>query len=127
MSNCILECTVALVDPEPDSIDLLRYAIKSGLPRTQISEPKSGEALLESFSRSRPDAIVTRQKLLGKLDGIALVQALRAAGYVGPVIMISNSPELESRALGAGATEFLPYDRWSELPVRLTALISGPE
>ena len=125
MSICISEFSIALIDDQPDSLDLLRYAIKSRLPRTRISAPKSGEIFLQNFSQERPDAVVTRQKLIGNLNGLSLIRTLRQRGFLGPIIMITNSPELEAEAFVVGASDFLTFDRWSELPRRLETLLSG--
>src|SRR3981189_211364 len=53
-------------------------------------------------------AIVDR--MLPKLDGLALVQSLRATGRKMPVLILSASPDVDDRITGprAGARDRLP-------------------
>ena len=111
--------TVALVDDQPDARELLSYALKASFPRIQLLEPQSPGWLLDHLKSLALEAVVTRYKLFGGMDGLLFSALLRSAGFSGPIIMVSNSEEIAAQALAAGISEFLSFSRWSELPSRL--------
>lgn len=119
MKNLVPDWTVAIVDDQPDARELLAYALKTTFPCIQILEPSSPGWLLDHFKQLPLAAVVTRYKLFGETDGLLFSALLRSGGFNGPIIMISNSEEIANKTNAAGITEFLSFDRWSELPARL--------
>jgi two-component system OmpR family response regulator len=74
------------------------------------------------------DAIIV-DRMLPKLDGLALIQALRASGITTPTIVLSALDKVEDKVKGlkAGADDYLakPF-AFAELMARLEALARRP-
>ncbi|HEY9154759.1 MAG TPA: response regulator [Opitutaceae bacterium] len=119
MKNLACDWTVAIVDDQPDARELLTYALRATYPRIQIMEPNSPGWLLDHLHERPVEAVVTRYKLFGGMDGLLFSALLRSAGFSGPIIMVSNSEEIANQIDAAGINEFISFERWSELPTRL--------
>jgi two-component system, OmpR family, response regulator len=90
----------------------------------EIDLAPNGQAALESCRHARFDAIVL-DRMLPDLSGVAVIEGLRHAGAVPPVLMLSALGSVEDRVEGlvAGADDYLakPFDM-SELSARLVAI-----
>lgn len=87
-------------------------ALLEGLPGVEVViEASDGEALLAALPGSEVSAILSDIRMPG-LDGIAMLERLRAAGDATPVILLTTFDEddLALRAAAAGAQGFLLKD-----------------
>ncbi len=110
--------TVLLADDDADLLELLRlYLSSAGLRVHACTDP--GEAL-QMVKRTRPDAALLDLNL-GSADGATLAAQMRAAGFTGPIVLLSASP-LEGNAMPVSAA---PYDaRWLK-PISRARLLEG--
>ncbi|HEU5080485.1 MAG TPA: response regulator [Opitutaceae bacterium] len=125
MNSSPSEWTIALIDDKPDSQELISYAIKSTFPSIKLNAHASARDFINGFTKNRPTAVVTRQRLFGDMDGLSLARLLRSTGFPGPIVMITNAEELKNEAEKAGVNVFLSFDRWAELPSRLGSAINS--
>ena len=116
-----------LLSNQPESNELISYALHAAFPSIRLIEAQSAQWLLDHFDSIPLTAVITSHKLYGELNGLALAGKLRAREFTKPILMLSNSEEVAARAKNEGVDEFLSFERWSELPVRLAALITGVE
>jgi CheY-like chemotaxis protein len=74
-----------------------------------VEEVGDGEEALARLLETQVDLIVTDCQM-PRMDGIALVTALRASGNKTPVIMLSgqDDPQLVVRAIRAGVNNYVP-------------------
>jgi CheY-like chemotaxis protein len=74
-----------------------------------VEEVGDGEEALSRLEKTQVDLIVTDCQM-PRMDGIALVTALRARGDATPVIMLSgqDDPQLVVRAIRAGVNNYVP-------------------
>jgi CheY-like chemotaxis protein len=74
-----------------------------------VEEVGDGEEALARLQETQVDLIVTDCQM-PRMDGIALVTALRAGGNTTPVIMLSgqDDPQLVVRAIRAGVNNYVP-------------------
>ncbi len=79
----------------------------------EVATAADGLAALEAFERLRDEvAAVVTDAVMPRLGGVELARRLRAAGFTGPVAVLSGYPLGEERE-GAEA----PVDRWLSKPV----------
>ncbi len=80
----------------------------------------SGEALLADARAEDPACVVADYRMQG-LDGIALLDALRARGWNGPAVLVTGfrSPDIVARATAAG------YGAVFEKPLRERSLVEA--
>jgi DNA-binding response OmpR family regulator len=111
--------------------DKVRRALVRGLEGEghEVASESDGEAGLARAVRE-PFDIVVLDYLLPGLDGVAVLEAMRAAGVRAPTLMLTALGALEDRVRGldAGADDYLvkPF-AWAELLARLRALLRrGP-
>ncbi len=118
-----------------DDADNARF-LADGLRQAGHTADRATDGIegLYMASEASFDALVV-DRMLPKLDGLALVQALRSAGNRTPVLILSALSQVEDRVRGlqAGGDDYLtkPY-AFSELLARLEALrrrkdATGPE
>lgn len=92
----------------------------------QVSDGKHG--LLKASTENYDALIVDR--MLPELDGLSIVQTLRAAGNKTPILFLSALAEVDDRVSGlrAGGDDYLtkPF-AFSELLARLEALLRRPQ
>jgi two-component system chemotaxis response regulator CheY len=76
---------------------------------SNVEEVSDGQEALDRLREIRVDLIITDCHM-PRVDGIALVTALRAAGDKTPVIMLSgeHEPALIVRAVKAGVNNYIP-------------------
>jgi CheY-like chemotaxis protein len=76
---------------------------------TSVTEVGDGDEALAALVAARVDLIIT-DCIMPRMDGIALVTALRARGDQTPVIMLSGQedPHVVVRAIRAGVNNYIP-------------------
>jgi len=74
-----------------------------------ISEVGDGQEALAALTSTQVDLIIT-DCIMPRMDGVALVTALRARGDKTPVIMLSgqDDPHVVVRAIRAGVNNYIP-------------------
>ncbi len=103
-------------DDETDRLIVRLFLEQAGF---QVLESSSAEEGLEACARTRPDLMLI-DGLLPGMDGIQMVQALRAIPEYRdtPILVLSGleEPQWPARALAAGATGFiLKSNNWDTL------------
>lgn len=100
--------------------------VSEGFEVRTASDGQSADATLASGSTSLAVDIVILDWALPDLDGVTLIQQLRARGQCVPVLMITGRNAIEDRvhALESGADDYLvkPF-AFAELLARVRALI----
>jgi diguanylate cyclase (GGDEF)-like protein/PAS domain S-box-containing protein len=95
--------TVLMVDSQPASRAALRRGLRDR--RHKVAQAHSGAAALRTLKKRMPDVVILDHLMPG-LNGIETAPRLRAAGYAGPIVLLSGSaPD------GADAARF-PLDVW---------------
>jgi two-component system OmpR family response regulator len=118
---------VLLIEDDVDAADYLVKGLKeSGHQVEHAADGKTGllKAAAESF-----DALIV-DRMLPELDGLSLVQHLRATGNATPVLFLSALGEVDDRVKGlrAGGDDYLvkPY-AFAELLARVETLGRRPQ
>lgn len=118
-----MELSLLLIEDEPEFADYLRRGLMYEGYRVQLAS--SAEAALEQLRRGVPDALLLDVMLPG-MDGMAACRRFRAAGYGGPLLMLTARDGVHDRISGldAGADDYLvkPFV-FDELLARLRALL----
>jgi two-component system response regulator MprA len=106
-------------------------AVRDSLSRTlrfqgyDVNVAEDGIAGLEAITDHEPDAVIL-DVMMPRLDGLATCRALRAAGQLLPVLMLTAKDSVGDRVAGldAGADDYLvkPF-ALQELLARLRALL----
>lgn len=113
---------ILIVDDQAEIRRLVRYALEGGA--YVLFEAANGAAAMQVTKAIKPDLILLDQSMPGAMDGLAVLQALRAdpeLNHVLVVMLTGNQGEQDKRAaLEAGANYFLtkPFT-----PVRLGELV----
>ncbi len=107
----------------------VRAAIEHVLSYSQyrVVSAKTAEEALKLLNRGFYDLILTDVKLPG-IDGVELTRQARRLNPRTPVLVVSGvpDPDLEARALGAGATLFLRKPLGAqELQGTVAAILEG--
>ena len=87
----------------------------------------TGAAALEAVERERPAVVLTDLRM-PVMDGLALVEALRARHPLVPVVLMTahGSEEVALRALQRGATSYVPKRRLAQdLPATLDQVLAA--
>jgi len=98
---------VLVVDDSPTQAATLRFLLEdSGF---EVVVAGDGLAALASMREKRPDLVVTDLQM-PRMDGLALVEAIRDESPAVPVILITahGSEEIAARALRSGAASYVP-------------------
>jgi signal transduction histidine kinase/CheY-like chemotaxis protein len=90
----------------------------------EVALARSGAEALEVVG-SGFDLVLTDHDM-PEMDGVALVQAVRAQGFAGPVVMLSSNPGAVPAGVDLAAVLQKPVLR-ADLYRRLAALTQGPE
>ncbi|QOL49115.1 diguanylate cyclase [Massilia litorea] len=106
-SELALNGRILVVDDAMENIQILHAALQD---EHEVLFALDGSKALALAASQRPDLILLDAVMPG-VDGYAVLQALRAAPETGdtPVIFVTalSSPEDETRALDAGAADFI--------------------
>ena len=110
-------CTVMVVDDEPDIRHLLRITLE--LAGYGVVEAAHGEAALEQVRRSPPQIVLTDQ-MMPRMNGGELIERLRAEETTKaiPIVMLSGTRAAQARADAADAVLGKPFD-----PTELIVLV----
>ena len=113
-------CTVMVVDDEPDMRHLLRITLE--LAGYGVVEAAHGEAALEQVRRSPPQIVLTDQ-MMPRMNGGELIERLRAEESTKaiPIVMISGTRGAQAGIDAADAVLRKPFDP-SELIVLVDRL-----
>ncbi|MBO9359795.1 MAG: response regulator transcription factor [Thermomicrobium sp.] len=118
---------VLVVDDDTRLVEMLRRTLS--YEGFTVSVAQSGDEALRLVAERRPDLIVLDWLLPG-MDGLAVVQRLRAAGDGTPILMLTARDAVEDRVLGldSGADDYLvkPFAP-AELLARIRALLRRVE
>jgi DNA-binding response OmpR family regulator len=110
---------VLLVDDDPEICRFLTMLLE--LEGFEPVCATSADDALAAAAQDAPAAVLV-DVAMPEVDGLELCRRLRARGLTAPILVVSARPgeELQQRALGAGADEFIrkPFDN-SELVARL--------
>ncbi|MCX6857139.1 MAG: response regulator transcription factor [Verrucomicrobia bacterium] len=112
-----------IIEDEPKTAALLREALTQ--QEFEVVCAFDGESGLACALTQPWDALLV-DIMLPKRDGLSVVRALRSAGKLTPVIMLSARGDVEQRVEGldAGADDYLPKPfAMSELLARLRSLV----
>lgn len=117
---------VLVVDDEPNIVTSLRFLM--GQAGFETAEAGDGEAALVEVERFRPDLVLLDANL-PRLDGFAVCQALRAAGWsdLRIVMLTAKGREAEvAKGLAVGADAYVtkPFST-RELVDQVTRLIGA--
>ncbi|HMI84066.1 MAG TPA: response regulator [Polyangiaceae bacterium] len=111
-----------LVDDDPGILDALVVALEN---KYELSVAQDGEQGLRELDRGLFDAIVL-DLMMPVLDGASMMRELSRRGIAIPVLVVSASNDLESRASALGAAGCIqkPFDL-EQLEQKLGVII-GP-
>jgi two-component system, response regulator, stage 0 sporulation protein F len=100
---------IVLVDDEIAVLAFLEHIMAELAPNYQLLSVVNGAAALALIAQ-RPVALVITDLRMPDMDGVALTAAIRAVTPLCPIILMTGypSPEIQQRALAAGADFFLP-------------------
>ena len=114
---------VLVVDDEPTLTDLLSMALR--YEGWEVRTAGEGRAALTLAREFRPDAIVL-DIMLPDIDGLQVLQRVRADGYETPVLFLTAKDSLDDRIAGltAGGDDYVtkPFSL-EEVIARLRAII----
>lgn len=105
--------TILTVDDSPSIRQMLAYVLTSN--GYKVIEAEDGEQGLERARSSQADLVLTDQNM-PKMDGIALIKALRSLPNYRkvPIMMLTteSSPTIKQQGRDAGATGWMvkPFD-----------------
>jgi DNA-binding response OmpR family regulator len=92
-----------------------------------VTPLRDGRELLVTVAEQRPDLILIDLGLPG-VDGLTLVEELRAQGITVPIVVLTayDMPHLHATVRGTGANDLVqkPYDQ-EDLIVRMRRLIAA--
>ena len=114
---------VLLVEDEPHAAHLLAKGLRE--QAYAVDHAADGDTALFKFETTAYDAVILDVMLPGR-DGFSVCRAIRAAGSVVPILMLTARDEVDSRIAGldCGADDYMvkPFD-FGELVARLRALL----
>ena len=113
---------VLIVEDDDTARDFLARALREA--GHKVDTAADGVDGLHQASSHAPDVLIV-DRMLPKLDGLALISSLRATGHRTPVLILSAMGEVDDRITGlrAGGDDYLtkPY-HLAELLARIDAL-----
>ncbi len=115
---------VLVVEDSPDQALLIAALLESAGHATRVAE--DGAAALEHIGEVRPDLVVTDLVMPG-MDGIELVEAVRARHPDLPVVLVTafGSGEIAVKALKKGAASYVPKQRLvDDLPTTVESVLA---
>jgi DNA-binding NtrC family response regulator len=110
---------ILVVDDESEMADSVRLILRrAGHEAVVESDPRRA---LELAMAERPDLVITDLRM-APMDGLGLIEALRARQYAGPVVVLTGYASVDSavEAMRRGATDYLakPFERaldWGQM------------
>lgn len=114
---------ILVVEDDRATADAIANELRANGHRVDIAG--TGAEALALAQATPPDAL-TLDRLLPDMEGLAVLAALRQAGIVGPILMVSALGDVDQRIAGlrAGGDDYLikPFSP-SELAVRIEVLL----
>lgn len=114
---------ILVVEDDRATADAIANELRANGHRVDIAGT-GGEAL--ALAQATPPDALTLDRLLPDMEGLAVLAALRQAGIVGPILMVSALGDVDQRIAGlrAGGDDYLikPFSP-SELAVRIEVLL----
>jgi CheY-like chemotaxis protein len=100
--------TILIVDDEPSDVELARRCLRY-IEGSRLLEAGSAEEALTLVAAEEPDLVLTDLRMPG-MDGLELVQTLRARRPLVPVVLMTShgSERAAAAALKAGAASYVP-------------------
>lgn len=96
-----------IIADDTDSIrGIVARVVARMYPAVRISAVTDGQDALDIFQSEGADLLITNNDM-PRLDGITLVQRMRAISATLPIIMISGNANLAPTAMAAGVTRFV--------------------
>src|SRR5215208_2703435 len=92
------DCTVLIVDDEPNIVEVVSAYLQRELYK--VVTAADGEEALRMISQHAPDLIVL-DVMLPKLDGLEVCRRVRATSQV-PIVMLTAKDEESDKVLGLG-------------------------
>jgi len=98
---------IAIADDDPDSLELLRLALRS--PKTEISEAADGAELVQLLGEDGPFDLIVTDIHMPWMEGLQVLRAARAAEVKTPVLVITGMarPDLQAKVDGIGNAKLL--------------------
>ena len=97
---------ILIVDDDNSQRTLMRLLVLLSYPTAIVAEAPDGQTALTSYEADGADLIITDIQM-PILDGIALINAVRARNRALPIIVVSGTSDGEALACGAGASRYL--------------------
>ena len=100
---------VMIVDDDPEMRQVLSRLLSSSGGFETVHEVADGDEALARLAEVQVDLVIT-DCIMPRMDGVALVTAMRGRGDQTPVIMISGQedPHVVVRAIRAGVNNYVP-------------------
>jgi len=98
---------IAIADDDPDSLALLRLALRS--PVTEICEATNGVELVQLLLENAPFDLVVTDLLMPWIEGLAVLRSARVAEDMTPVLLITGlrRPDLDATVERLGHAKLL--------------------
>ena len=123
-----MKIKIAIADDHQLFMDGIKLILAKELDIEIISEASNGLELIKNIENGTVPNVIITDIRMPVMDGIEMVQKLRAQGTETPVLMLTtfDDSELFSRSLDAGANGFLLKDVSLEKLVHsIESLVSG--
>lgn len=112
-----------VVDDDEHKRALIVHQLGRQFERAVLFQCASGAEAIEHLKTNAVDAIVTDHSM-HPVNGIELIQWVRARTKELPILMVTGHPEIEAEALKAGATKVITFDRFREVGPLLSELLN---
>jgi CheY-like chemotaxis protein len=98
---------ILYVEDNPANLFLVQRIAR--MDNHEVINYTNGETAIERFERDRPDLVLMDLQLEGKMTGLDVVKALRAAGHQIPIIAVTAYAMMgdKERCLEAGCTAYI--------------------
>jgi DNA-binding NtrC family response regulator len=98
---------IVVVDDEPEMAESVKLILQRAGHEVHVES--DGRKAVDLASSERPDLVVTDLQMPG-LDGLGLIDQLKARQFPGPVIVLTGYATVDSavEAMRRGATDYLP-------------------
>jgi CheY-like chemotaxis protein len=98
----LLPVRILVTDDDADALASMCDVLRSALPGVEVLGARSAHQALASLQQERPDVVVADYKM-PRMDGLRLVEELRRAAPLLPIVMVTAfaGPDVDS-AVAAG-------------------------
>ncbi|MDB6067959.1 MAG: response regulator receiver protein [Pedosphaera sp.] len=108
-TRCVVrtpDVQILIAEDDKDSRFLMRRVIQKSFPQAIITEMSDGESVLKRFMDTGADLLIVDHKI-PVMSGLDLISGVRFINTTVPIILVSNSPNVEQEAAGSGINYFL--------------------